>query len=99
MIIDGVKDHVIPHIAGKTTTNDMWVALDTMYQGSSVQRRMLLENQMRLFQMMKGEEIDPFLFRLQIVQDQLIAKSANPDEGLLVRTALDAVSEEWETVV
>ena len=46
LIIDGFKDHMIPHIAGKTTANDMWVALDTIYQGGFVQRRMLLENQM-----------------------------------------------------
>jgi len=70
-----------------------------MYQGGSVQRRMLLENQMRMFQMMKGEEIDPFLFRLQAIRDQLIGMGANPDEGLLVRTALNVVSKEWETFV
>ena len=51
---------------------------------------------MWLFQMMKGEEIDPFLFRLQTFRDQLIAMGANPNEGLLVRTALNAVSEGWE---
>ena len=94
LIIDGVKDHIIPHIARKTTTNDMWVALDTMYQGGFVQRRMLLENQMQLFQIMKGEEIDPFLFRLQAILDQLVGVGATPDEGLLVRTALNAVSED-----
>ena len=44
LIIDRVKDHVIPHIAGKNTINDMWSALETMYQGGSMQRRMLLEN-------------------------------------------------------
>ena len=53
--------------AYKNTTNDMWIALETMYQGGFAQRRMLLENQMRLLQMMKGEEIDPFLFRLQAI--------------------------------
>ena len=42
LIIDGVKDHVIPHIASKNTTNDMWIALETMYQGRSVQRKVLL---------------------------------------------------------
>ena len=77
----------------------MWVDLDTMHQGGSVQRRMLLENQMWLFQMMKGEEIDPFLFRLQAIQDQLVGIGATPDEGLLVRIALNAVSEDWETFV
>ena len=57
----------VPHIAGKNTTNEMWTSLDMMYHGGSVQRRMILENQMRLFQMQKGEEIDPFLFKLQTI--------------------------------
>ena len=66
-IIDEVKDHVVPHIAEKKTANAMWTTLTTMYQGKSVQKKMLLENQMRLFVMTKGEEIDPFLFRLQSI--------------------------------
>ena len=31
MILDGVKDHVIPHIAEKNTTKEMWDALTTLY--------------------------------------------------------------------
>ena len=64
LIMDGVKDHVVPHIAKKKTKNEVWTTLTTLYEGSSIERKMLLENQMRLFQMHKGEEIDPFLFRL-----------------------------------
>ena len=90
---------MISHSAGKNIANAMWTALEVMYQGGFVQRRMLLENQMQMFQMMKGEEIDPFLFRLQVICDQLIGMGANPDEELLVRTALNVVSEEWETFV
>ena len=45
IILDGVKDHVVPHIAEKETTNEMWEALKKLYQHTSVQRRMLLENQ------------------------------------------------------
>ena len=65
MIMDRVKDHVIPHIAEKNTTTELWVTLTTLYQGYSVQKKMFLENQLRLFQIHKGEEIDPFLIRLQ----------------------------------
>ena len=63
-IMDGVKDHVVPHIAEKKMANEMWKALTKLYQGKSIQRNMLLENQLRLFMMTKGEEIDPFIFRL-----------------------------------
>ena len=44
MILDGVKDHVIPHIAENYTTKEMWDTLTTLYQGSSMQRKILLEN-------------------------------------------------------
>lgn len=45
LIMDEVKDHVVPHIAEKDTTHEMWISLTKLYQGTSVQRRMILENQ------------------------------------------------------
>ena len=34
LIMDGVKDHVVPHIAEKNTANEMWMTLTTLYQGT-----------------------------------------------------------------
>ena len=48
--------------------------------------------------MQKGEQIDHFLSWLKEIQDQLTSIGATPDEKMLVRTALNTVSEEWETV-
>ena len=36
IILDGVKDHVAPHIAEKEMTNAMWEALTKLYQHTSV---------------------------------------------------------------
>jgi len=44
IILDRVKDHVVPHIAEKDMTNAMWEALTKLYQHTSMQRKMLLEN-------------------------------------------------------
>ena len=51
IILDGVKDHVVPHIVEKDTTNEMWEALKKLYQHTFVQRTMLLENQLQSYQM------------------------------------------------
>ena len=32
IILDGVKDHVVSHIAEKDMTNEMWQALKKLYQ-------------------------------------------------------------------
>ena len=55
IIIDGVKDHVVPHISKKEMTKEMWYTLKTLYQHTSLQRKMLLDNQLRAYQMHKGE--------------------------------------------
>ena len=36
LIMDGVKDHVVPHIAKKKTINEVWTTLTMLYQGRSV---------------------------------------------------------------
>ena len=51
MILDGVKDHVVCHVASRGTTKEMWDALATLYQGSSEQRKMYLEQKLRSTQM------------------------------------------------
>ena len=43
-IMDGVKDHAVPHIAEKATAPEMWVALTTLYEGRFIQRKMFFEN-------------------------------------------------------
>ena len=57
MILDEVKYHVIPHIVEKNTAKEMWDTLTTINHSSSVQRKMLLENQLRAYQMHKAEKM------------------------------------------
>jgi len=47
--------------------------------------------------MHQGEQIDPFLLRLQDIRDQLTTIGSTPDPEFMVRTTQNAVSEEWET--
>jgi hypothetical protein len=43
IIIDGVKDHIIPHLSGKKTTKEMWESLTKLYQSDNQSRKMMLE--------------------------------------------------------
>lgn len=99
IILDGVKDHVVPHIVEKGKENEMWDALKKLYQHTSMQRKMLLKNQLRSYQMQRGEQIDIFLGRLAEIRDRLTSIGVMPDEEMLVRTALNTVSEDWEVFV
>ena len=45
LIMDSIKDHIVPHIAKKRTANEMWKVLTSLYEGKLVQRKFLLEDQ------------------------------------------------------
>ena len=47
--------------------------------------------------MSEGAEGTCFLFRLQSIRDQLTATGAKVEDDVMVRTALNAVTYEWET--
>ena len=51
IILDGVKDHMVCHVASKGTAKEMWDALATLYYGSSEQQKMYLEQKLRSAQM------------------------------------------------
>ena len=35
IIMDGVKDHIVPHISGKKTALEMWKDLESLYQSKN----------------------------------------------------------------
>ena len=49
--------------------------------------------------MTKGEDMENFLFRLQSIRDQQITTGAAVDDDVIVRIALNAVTNEWKTFV
>lgn len=65
MILDGVRDHIVSHVASKNMTKDMWDSLSMLYQSSSKQRKMFLREKVRIIMMHKGEGIDHFLTMIQ----------------------------------
>ena len=99
MILDGVKDHIVPHIAAKNTAKEMWVGLKNLYQASSEQRKMYLEEKMRNTRMKKGERFDSSLFCIQDTRDQLSGVGASPRDSELVRLTLNSVSKDYQVFV
>jgi len=67
LILDGVKVHIVTHIAGKYIAKQKWDAFSTLYKGTFEQRKMFLEEKLRCIRMQKGEGIDPFLTMIQEV--------------------------------
>ena len=64
IIMDGVKDYIVPHLSGKNTATEMWMALESLYQSKNENQKMVLQERMRSTKMAKGEGVVPYLMRL-----------------------------------
>lgn len=92
IILDAVKDHVIPHISEKARAYEMWASLIQMYQSSNENRKMVLKDKIKNIRMGKGESVTSYLTQTKQVRDELAAVGEKMEDADIVRTALNGVS-------
>ena len=64
IILDAVKDNVIPHISRKTREYQMWDALTSLFQSSNENRKMVLREKLKSIKMAKVEGAIPYLTKI-----------------------------------
>ena len=99
IILDGVKDHIVPHLSWKKTASKMWKALESLYQSKNENRKMVLQERMRITRMAKGGGVVPYLTRLTQIKDELRAVAFKTKDEELVRIALNGFYKPWDTFV
>jgi hypothetical protein len=62
-ICDAVRDHIIPHLIGKTYAYEMWASLCKLYESSNENRKLVLHDRLRGIRMLEDESITSFLGR------------------------------------
>jgi hypothetical protein len=95
IILDRVKDHLIPHLSGKTTAKDMREALKSLFQSRNENRKMVLREKLRDTKMTESDKVTTYLTRIRQVRDALAAIGEAVDDSELVRTALKGFTKEW----
>ena len=99
VILDLVKDHIIPHVAGRDYAFQMWESLSNLYQSSNQNRKMVLREKLRSTRMARGESMTAYLTRVSQVRDELAAVGETVDSAEVIRVALNGFSKSWETFV
>jgi hypothetical protein len=99
VLLDSVKDHLIPHISEKKTTKDMYDALVGLYQSGNASRKLILRHQLRSVEMSKSDTVASYLMRITQIRDQLVAIGEAVDDTELVNVALNGFPGSWEPFV
>ena len=92
VIVDAVKDHVIPHILAKTHAFQMWTSLTNIYQSSNENRKMVLREKLKNVHMSKGEGMASYLTKIIEVRDELAHVGEVIEITKMVRTSLNGVN-------
>ena len=99
LILDGVKDHVIPHVRGKDHAFEVWATLTNLYQSSNENRKMALRDKMKTIRMKGSESVVAYLSRFTDVRDELAAIGDAVADTALVHTTLQGFPKSWEVFV
>ena len=99
LILDGIRDHIIPHVRGKDYAHEMWATLISLYQSSNENRKMVLREKLKTIKMTKSEGVVAYLTRINNVSDELAAIGDTVAPTELVRIAIQGLPKAWETFV
>jgi 2-phosphoglycerate kinase len=99
IILDGVKDHLIPHLVEKKTTKEMWDALKNLFEVKNENQKMALKAKLHDTKMGKEESVSSYLTRVAQVKDELAAIGEVISDSELVRIALKGFTKEWKVFV
>ena len=71
ILLEGVRDHIVSRIHGKSTPFAMWKALTDLFQSSSDQRKLALKYKLKKIKMEKGDSIPKYLTKFFQCRDEL----------------------------
>ena len=71
IVVDSIKDHLIPQMSCKNTPKKMYDSLSRMYEGKNINKKMNLRAQLKGTKMSKGEPIQDYFTRVSQFKEQL----------------------------
>jgi 23S rRNA A1618 N6-methylase RlmF len=95
IILDEVKDHLIPHLSEKKLTRERFEALTNIFHRNNANRKMGLREKIRNTKMTKSNTMTSYLTKITQVRDQLAAVGEVVTDEEMVRTALNSFAKPW----
>lgn len=99
IIIDGVRDHIVPILSKYDKAYEMYKALEKTYEINNASKKLALKREMNQISMNKNEKINAYFLRVSALRDQLSLLGHEIDGKELALIALDGLPESWETFV
>jgi hypothetical protein len=96
VILDAMKDRLIPHLSKKKMDKEIFDALVGLFQNDNMNRKMLLRNKLRSVQISRYENVTNYFMRITRICDQLAAIGEKLDDVEFINVALNGFSKSLE---
>jgi hypothetical protein len=95
ILLEGVRDHIVSSLHGKTTPYVMWKVLTDLFQNSSDHRKLALKDKLGKINIEKGDTIPKYLTKLVQCRDELGSVGITVAADDLVSLALLGLPKSW----
>jgi hypothetical protein len=95
ILLEGVQDHIVSILHGKSTPHEMWKTLMDLFQNSIDHRKLALKDKLRKIKMEKGESIPKYLTKFVQCRDEMGSVGITVFDDDLVRLALLGLPKNW----
>jgi len=99
VILEVVKDHLIPHVSEKNSTKEMYDALVSLFQSDNLNRKMILRTKLGECKMTNSDNVTSYLMRITQICDQLAAVGETVPDAELVNVALNGFTNPWQPFI
>jgi hypothetical protein len=99
VLLDYVKDHLIPHIFKKKKAKEMYEALVGLYQSINSNWKLILRHQLQSVEMFSVDTVASYRMRITHIHDELATIGEAVDDTELVNVALNGFLGSWEPFV
>ena len=73
IIVDSIKDHLIPHVSFLKAPKAMFHAMTKLFEGKNINQKMTLRNQLKNVNIQNEETIQSYFTRVSQIKEQLEA--------------------------
>ena len=97
IILDRVKNEIVPMLTKHQTIFDMMNALLNAYEVNNATRVLTLKRQLNHIQIKKGELMNSYFLRVADIRDELSSIGTIISDTELTLMAIDGLPDSWET--
>lgn len=99
IIVDGVRNHIMPIITKHETAYHMFKALESAFNINNASRTLALKREINHISMKKGESINAYFMRILVLRDELATLGYEIQIKELTLISLDGLPSTWKTFV